>query len=160
MGAGYALVASRELNFVPALSLLVNNVPAFSTTDGLGSTIAVGVSPGFLFGWRVNEAFQLFANGGFYFPFVARDDTQDRFSLHVEPRFALAPRFSVAPYAGWNLSLKDTSAYAVPVGVNFLYIVQRTFDVGAGFELNYVAAKTADSWSDRRSFNVFGTLRL
>ena len=161
VGAGYAVVANRDMNFVPALTMSINNVPTFSATSGLGSTIALAISPGFLFGYRVNQAFQLFATGGFIFPLTARDDTPDLLGVHVEPRFQLAPRFSIAPYVGYQLSLKDTSFYLVPVGVNLLIIADRAFDVGAGFELNDVSARRAGStWSDFRSFNIFGTIRL
>src|SRR5438046_1535342 len=82
-----AVVANRDMNFVPALTMSINNVPTFSATSGPGSTIALAISPGFLFGYRVNQAFQLFATGGFIFPLTARDDTPDLLGLHVEPRF-------------------------------------------------------------------------
>ncbi len=165
IGAGYAVVANRDMNFVPALTMSVNNVQTFDANTGAaGSTAAVAISPGFLFGYRVNQAFQLFANGGFIFPISARDDTHDLFGLHVEPRFQVVPRFSVAPYVGWVLALSNcpdgARCYTVPVGLNLLFIADRTIDVGAGFELTNVAAKDPFSWSDFKSFNIFGTLRL
>src|SRR5258706_2872177 len=156
------------MNLVPALTMSVNNVATGSPAAGLGSTVALAISPGFLFGYRVNQALQIFAGGGFTFPLSGRDQVPDLFQAHLEPRFQLAPRFSVAPYVGFGVSFKDTSNllalqsgdYVVPVGGNLLYIADPAFDVGLNFELNDVGAKTAPTWSDRRSIAIFGTFRL
>lgn len=162
IGAGYAVVANRDMNFVPAITLPIYSVlSGFDITTGSAThTTAMAIQPGFLFGYRVNQVFQLFANGGFVFPFVGRDNAADLFAFHIEPRFQVIPRFSVAPYIGYQLSLKNTDNYAVPVGLNLLYIADRTIDIGAGFELNNVTAKDPFSWSDFKSFNIFGTFRL
>jgi hypothetical protein len=164
VGAGYAVVATRDMNLVPALTMSITNV-----ISGADTTLTVGINPGFLFGYRVNQALQILASGGFSFPVTSRDASSDTVGLHVEPRFELMPQFSVGPYIGYTYFFKGIPdglggtqhLYFVPAGVNLLYIVTRTVDLGGSFEMNDISARLpGTSWSDHRSFTLFGTFRL
>ena len=157
LGAGYAVIADHDMNLVPALTMSFNNVGTAS-----GNSLVVALSPGFLFGWRLSSAMQLFGSGGFLFSFIGRDNAAnpDLFALHVEPRLQLATGFSIAPYIGYTLSIQHTDFYLVPLGVIVLFTPAREFDVGASFELNDIAAKVAPGATDLRSFTLFGTIRI
>ncbi len=166
VGAGYAVVANHDMNFVPALTAAIYNF-----ASGTGSAALVALQPGFLFGWRINDQLQLFAGGGFIFGVIGRDNaaSPDQFGLHLEPRVVLAPRFSIGPYLGYQLPFAHTDQYQVPLGMNVLYIVERTIDVGGSFEFNDIVSKTIAAGPGvtltyaglgARSLRVFATIRL
>jgi hypothetical protein len=166
VGAGYAVVANHDVNFVPALTTAVYNL-----ASGTGSAAMVALQPGFLFGWRMSDQLQLFAGGGFIFGVIGRDNTSipDSFGLHLEPRVVvLAPGLSIGPYLGYQLPFAHTELYQVPLGMNVLYVVERTIDVGGSFEFNDIASKTiATAFGPvsigglgARSLRVFATIRL
>jgi hypothetical protein len=166
IGAGYAVVANHDMNFVPALTAAVYNLSTASN-----SAVLLALQPGFLFGWRMSDALQLFASGGFVFGVVGRDNTSspDALGVHLEPRVVVAPGLSIGPYLGYTLPLAHTDFYMVPLGINALFVVTRAVDVGGTFEFSDVASKTITSPAGfsfstggfgARSMRVFATIRL
>jgi hypothetical protein len=165
VGAGYAVVANHDMNFVPALTAAVYNL-----ASGTGSAALVALQPGFLFGWRMSDQLQLFASGGFVLGVIGRDNTSipDLVGVHLEPRIVVMPRFSIAPYLGYTLPFAHTEFYQVPLGFNLLYVADRTIDVGGTFEFNDIASKTitvpggsfTTGGFGARSLRVFATIRL
>ena len=153
VGAGYAVVADHDANLVPSVTVGVFNVP--------GGAL-VTLNPGFLGAWRAARSLQIFASGGFILGVIGRDNTSnpDYFNFHLEPRIEIVPRFSIAPYIGYLLPLKNTDVYSIPVGVNLLVIADRAFDIGGSFEFSDIGAKLFPNATDYRSFRVFVTFRL
>ncbi|HEX9579002.1 MAG TPA: EB domain-containing protein [Myxococcales bacterium] len=153
VGAGYAVIAERDQNFVPSITLAVLNT---------GNGPLLTFNPGFLYGYRVNSGMQIAASGGLLLGVIGRDNTNDPdFGvLHLEPRLVVVPRFSLAPFIGIIMPFKDSQFYSVPLGVGLLYIADRAIDIGASFQFDDIAARVAPGSFDLRSFRLFGTLRL
>ena len=166
VGAGYAVVANHDLNLVPALTAAVYNF-----ASGTSSAQLLAIQPGFLFGWRINEALQLLSSGGLILGIAGRDNTPtpDLIGLHFEARFQPVTGFAVGPYLGYQTGLAHTEFYQVPIGVNLIYVATRAFDVGGSFQFDDVASKNLVSGTGTtvtvggaggRSMRVFATIRL
>jgi hypothetical protein len=161
-GAGYAIIAEHDQNLVPAAGLAIVNGPA-------GAFIPLDI--GFLYGYRLNSLMQLFASGSLALGLIGRDNVvnKDAMTLHLEPRFQIAPRLAILPSIGFNLPFTNADQWSVPLGIGVLFIADRALDVGGQFSFDSIIAHEVNTpfggtvsagGLDARSFTIYGRFRL
>lgn len=168
---GYAAVATHDVNLVTQFGFGVYNVADTQSAGGAGSSILTTAIPSVLFGWRLGPALQIFSFAAMNLGLTGRDHAfvPDLLSLHVEPRIQLAPRFTLAPFIGYNLPLSHTEFYQLPVGVSVYFVPDRAVDLGLSFRFldlfSHNVAPAAGTQGNvggtgARSATVFVTFRL
>jgi hypothetical protein len=164
LGAGYAVIADHDQNLVPAVGLALENHSA---------GVTIPLQAGFLYAYRLNSKMQLAGSGSFALGVIGRDNmspfTADLFTLQLQPRFEVAPRFALLPVIGLAVPLKSPDFWTVPLGLGALYVVDRGVDVGAQFTFGSIVSHDVSTGFgttvstgglDFRSFSVYGTVRL
>lgn len=153
---GYAAVATHDVNLVTQFGFGAFNV---ADTQGPGSSILATAIPSVLFGWRLGPALQIFSFAAMNLGLLGRDHAfaPDVLALHVEPRFQLAPRLTLAPFIGYNLPLAHPEFYQLPVGVGVYFVADRAVDLGLVFRFLDLLSHNVAPATSATTVDVGGT---